>query len=434
MIRSQLEKFTSQIGDDAIAIIPAAREVIRSFDTEFKFRQDSDFAYLTGFPEPDAIAVINPSHATDKFVLFVRPRNPLLETWNGKRFGVEGASEKFGANKAFDIADFQKEIGARLNGKEKLIYRFGVNNDLDATILQCFKDFRLRGRKGFYAPTTIIDPSIYLHESRLIKTADEIELMRQSAEIAVEAHIEAMKFTKPNMNEFEVEALLEYVFKRRGASGNAYNSIVGGGANATILHYVENNAVLKDGDLLLIDAGADFKGYASDITSTFPVNGKFTTAQRELYELVLSTERACLKETRAGVSVKERQDLSIKMLTEGMLRLGILTGDFDKIIAEKTYERFYMHGVGHFLGLDVHDAGRYFTDTKGESSSKFEAGMVVTVEPGIYIPENAENVPDKYRGIGIRLEDDILVTQDGNENLTARCPKEIEEIEEIMAK
>ena len=433
MIRPQLEKFMQQIGENAIAIIPAAREVVRSYDTEHKFRQDSDFYYLTGFPEPDAIAVLMPSHTETPFVLFVRPRDAEKETWNGRRFGLDGAVGGFGAQKAFDIADFAKEIPQMLNGKERLYFRFGAHDEIDQTLLRNFHEFNIRRRKGFYAPPVIIDPASILHDARVVKTAEEIEIMRAAADLAVEAHTAAMCAVKPGMMEYELEALIEYTFKKRGASGVSYNSIVASGANACILHYIENSAEIKDGDLILIDAGAEFRGYASDITRCFPANGKFTDAQRDIYNAVLRTEEACLKATVAGVTIKERQDLSIRLLTEEMLTLGILHGDADKIIEEKGYEKFYMHGVGHYLGLDVHDAGRYFVDSKSEKSHPFAAGMVLTVEPGLYIPPNADNVPDKYRGIGVRIEDDVLITADGNENLTVKCPKQIEEIEDLMA-
>lgn len=432
MMRPTLTKFIEQIGSDSIAIIPAAREVIRSHDGHFRFRQDSDFYYLTGFPEPDAILVVVPSHAEHPVMLFVRPRHKEMEIWNGKRFGLEGAEKEFGANKAFDIADFNKEIGALLNGKEKLVYRFGVHSDVDQTILRILADFRLRGRKGFFAPPVIIDQSVFLHESRLIKTPEEIAIMREAADIAVEAHTEAMKTIKPGMNESEIEALTDYIFRRRGAAGVSYGTIAAGGANACILHYTENNQTLRDGDLILLDAGAEFKGYASDITSTFPINGKYTEAQREIYDVVLAVEEACIKETRVGVRYMERQQKSIELLTEGMLTLGLLKGDAKELIEKKEYEKFYMHGVGHYLGLDVHDVGRYFADAKGETSRAFEPGMILTVEPGIYVAPDAENVPDKYRGVGVRIEDDVLITESGQDVLTRKMPKRAEEIEELM--
>jgi Xaa-Pro aminopeptidase len=257
--------------------------------------------------------------------------------------------------------------------------------------------------------------------------------MQKSADIAVEAHILAMQSAKPGMNESNIEAIIEHHFRMNGASGVAYNSIIGGGENATILHYVENNAPLRDGDLLLIDAGANYKGYASDITRTFPVSGRFTKPQREVYDTVLEVEIACLEATKKGTTIKQRQDLSIELLTEGMKRLGLLKGKTKDLIKKKAFMKYYMHGVGHYLGLDVHDAGRYFSDHKIKNSRPFAAGMVLTVEPGLYIPLHDKDAPSKYRGIGVRIEDDVLVTDDGNVNLTAKCPKQAEEIEELMA-
>jgi Xaa-Pro aminopeptidase len=431
-MRKQLKDFIEAIGKDAVAIIPAAHEVTKSYDTEFKFHQDPDFYYLTGFPEPDAIAVINPSNKKNPFTLFVRPRDPKMETWYGRREGVEGAKKNYGADKAFPIEKFASELPKLLNGSEKLFYRFGVDNRLDQQILQYLSAQRFRRLKTAYPPHTIIDPTLAIHEMRLHKTADEMKLMQKSADIAVEAHILAMQTVKPEMNESHVESVIEHCFRTNGAYGVSYNSIIGGGANATILHYVENNMPLRDGDLLLIDAGANYQGYASDITRTFPVNGRFTQAQRDVYDIVLETEIACVDATKTGTTVKERQNLSIEMLTEGMKKLGLLKGKTKDLIKKKTYEKYYMHGVGHYLGLDVHDAGRYFSDHKAKDSRAFAPGMVLTVEPGLYIPADDKSAPSKYRGIGVRIEDDVLVTDSGNINLTAKCPKHAEEIEELM--
>lgn len=431
-MRKQLKDFIEQIGKDAIAIIPAAHEVTRSYDTEFKFHQDPDFYYLTGFPEPDAIAVIDPANKKNPYTLFVRPRDPKMETWYGKREGVEGAEKNYGANKAHSIDKFPAELAKLINGHEKLFYRFGVDMKLDGQILTYLSAQRFRRLKTAYPPHTIIDPGVLLHEMRLHKTPEEADLMQKSADIAAEAHILAMKTAKAGMNESQIEAVIEHHFRMNGASGAAYNSIVGGGANATILHYVENNATLQDGELLLIDAGCQYKGYASDITRTFPVSGRFTKPQREVYDIVLETEITCLEATVTGTTIKERQKLSIEMLTEGMKQLGLLKGKTKDLIKKKSYEKYYMHGVGHYLGLDTHDAGRYFTDAKAKNSRPFAPGMVLTVEPGLYIPADDKSAPKQYRGIGIRIEDDVLVTEDGNINLTAKCPKQAEEIEELM--
>jgi len=432
-MRPQLKKFIEQIGKDAIAIIPAAHEQTRSYDTEFKFHQDPDFYYLTGFPEPDAIAVIDPSNKKNPYTLFVRPRDPKMETWYGRREGVDGAKKNYGADKALPIEKFQSELAKMVNGHEKLFYRFAVDQKLDQQILTYLSAQRFRRQKTAYPPHTIVDPILLIHDMRLHKTPDEIELMQRSADIAAEGHILAMQSVKPGMNESNIEAIIEHYFRMNGASGVSYNSIVGGGANATILHYVENNAPLRDGDLLLVDAGAQYQGYASDITRTFPVNGRFTKPQRDIYDIVLDVEIKCLEATRKGTTIKERQKLSIELLTEGMKELGLLKGKTKDLIKKKAYEKYYMHGVGHYLGLDVHDAGRYFTDHKAKDSRPFAPGMVLTVEPGIYVPIDAKDAPAKYRGIGVRIEDDVLVTEDGNVNLTAKVPKHAEEIEELMS-
>ena len=430
-MRSQLKKFIEQMDENSVAIIPASHEQTRSYDTEFKFRQDSDFWYLTGFPEPDAIAVIDPS-AKKPFTLYVRPRDPLMETWFGRRQGVEGAVKNFGADRAFSIEKFPANLGKLLDGHDKLYYRFAVDKDLDQQILGYFTEQRVRRIRTAYPPHTIIDPTPIIGHMRLHKTEKEVAFMQKAGDIAAEAHILAMKKVKPGMNEGQVESFMEAYMKDKGASGVAYNSIIGGGDNATILHYVENNMPLKDGDLILIDAGAEVEGYASDITRTFPVNGKYTAAQREVYDVVLDVQKQCIDFTVAGNEYHKRQEFSIELLTEGMKKLGLLKGKTKELIKKKSYLKYYMHGVGHFLGLDVHDAGRYYLDQKATTSRPFAPGMVLTVEPGLYIPPNDKSAPSKYRGIGIRIEDDILVKADGNHNLTSKVPKEIDEIEAIM--
>lgn len=433
-MKTTLKRFIDQMDENAVAIIPAAHEQVRSYDTEFKFRQDSDFWYLTGFPEPDAIAVIDPQNKKSPYTLYVRPRDPLMETWFGRRQGVDGAVKNFGADKAFSIEKFEADLPKILDGREKLYYRFSVDHALDAQVLKYLSNQRQRRLKTAYPPHTIIDPTVITGEMRLHKTADEVELMQKAATISAEAHILAMKKVKPGMNESQVEALMEAYMRDQGASGVGYNSIIGGGENATILHYVENNQVLKDGDLILIDSGAEYQGYSGDITRTFPVNGKFTEAQREVYDVVLDVLYKCIEFTRPGNTVKQRQDLSIELLTEGMVKLGLLKGKTSDLIKKKAYLKYYMHGVGHYLGLDVHDAGRYFTDQSAKNSRPFAPGMVLTVEPGLYIPPDDKTAPAKYRGIGIRIEDDVLVTADGNLNLTDKVVKEADEIEALMSK
>ena len=429
MPRPQLAEFMKRIGEDSIAIIASAPEATRSNDTHYRYRQNSDFYYLTGFDEPESIAVITPGKE-HKYTLFVRPRDPEREIWDGRRAGVEGAQSIHGADAAYATGEFEEKLADLLNGAKNLYYCIGNENaELDTKIVKQIARMRALARKGINAPQAVIDTGAILHEMRLIKSDEEIALMQRAADITAEAHCEAMKNARPGMNEYEIEALIEYVFRRNGASGPAYNSIVGGGPNATVLHYINNDATLRDGDLLLVDAGAEYRSYASDITRTFPVNGRFTQAQRDIYDLVLETQLACIKMTRPGVSMDELKNHSIEMLTEGMVRLGLLQGETKQLIEEEKYKQFYMHGLGHFLGIDVHDAGRYYTD--GESR-RLESGMVITVEPGIYVAQNTENIPDKYRGIGVRIEDDVLVTADGNRVLSSKAPKQVEEIEQLM--
>ncbi len=321
-----------------------------------------------------------------------------------------------------------------LDGHEKLYYRFAVDKALDQQILGYLNEQRVRRFKTAYPPHTIIDPTPIIGEMRLHKSPQEVEFMQKAADIAAEAHVLAMKKVKPGMNEGQVESLMEAYMRDKGASGVAYNSIIGGGDNATILHYVENNMPLKDGDLILIDAGAEYQGYASDITRTFPVNGKYTKAQREVYDVVLDVQLQCIEYTKTGNTVKGRQEFSIELLTEGMKKLGLLKGATKDLIKKKAYMKYYMHGVGHYLGLDVHDAGRYFVDQQARQSKPFAPGMVLTVEPGLYIPPDDKSAPAKYRGIGIRIEDDVLVTKNGNLNLTSKVTKDPDEIESIMQK
>ena len=430
MIRSQLQEFMRRMEPNSVAIIPSAREATRSNDTHYRFRQDSDFFYLTGFEEPDAIAVINPSESP-KYTLFVRPRDPEREIWDGRRAGVEGARQDFGADESFPIAEFDEKLNDILDGAERLYYRLGVNSDLDDTIIRQIARMRGINRKPIHPPQTIIDPAKIVHELRVLKSPEEIEIMQRAADIAAEAHVEAMKAVRPGMNEYEVEALIERVFRERGAAAPAYTSIVGAGPNATVLHYINNDGQLRDGDLLLVDAGAEYKGYASDITRTYPINGRFTKPQREIYELVLKAQKACVEMVRPGVTHDQLKQHSIEVLTEGMVELGLLKGNPEALIKEKKHEQFYMHGLGHMLGIDVHDVGLYYY---GKESRALEPGVVMTVEPGIYVSVDTKDIPEQYLGIGVRIEDDVLCTQNGPRVLTTKVPKEVSEIESLMAK
>jgi Xaa-Pro aminopeptidase len=430
MIRTQLAEFMRRMDQKSVAIIPSARETTRSNDTHYRFRQDSDFFYLTGFEEPDSIAVIAPGRE-QKYTLFVRPRDPEQEIWVGRRAGVEGAKSDLGADEAFPISDFDEKLLDILDGAESLYYRLGVNEDLDKKIIGKIAGVRTLNRKPIHVPQTIIDPATIVHEMRVIKSDEEIELMQKAADIAAEAHVEAMKAVRPGMKEYEVEALIERIFRQRGAAGPSYTSIVGAGPNATVLHYINNDGELRDGDLLLVDAGAEYKGYASDITRTFPINGRYSEAQREIYDLVLDTQVSCVNMVKPGTTHDELKAHSVEMLTEGMVRLGLLKGKPEELIKEEKYKQFYMHGLGHLLGIDVHDVGIYYYD---KQSRALEPGVVMTIEPGIYVAPDTKDIPQKYLGIGVRIEDDVLCTNNGPRVLTTKVPKQAEEIEALMAK
>ena len=431
MLKPQLTEFMRRIDKNSVAIIPAAREAVRSHDTNYRYRQNSDFFYLTGFEEPDAIAVIAPSKEK-KVTMFVRPRDPEREIWDGYRAGVEGAVRDFSADEAFPIGEFDEKLPEILDGPQVLYYAFGHSTpEMDQKIIRQLTQMRETNRRPLEPPATIVDPTSILHEMRVLKTPEEIEIMQRAADIAAEAHVEAMKAVRPGMKEYEVEALLEQVFRRHGAAGPAYTSIVGAGANATVLHYINNDGELRDGELLLVDAGAEYKGYASDITRTFPINGRYTKAQREIYELVLETQMSCVEMVRPGVTHDELKAHSVEMLTEGMVQLGLLKGEPAVLIKEEKYKQFYMHGLGHLLGIDVHDVGIYYYD---KQSRALEPGVVMTIEPGIYVAPDTKDIPEQYLGIGVRIEDDVLCTANGPRVLTTKVPKQADEIEALMAK
>jgi Xaa-Pro aminopeptidase len=414
----------------SVAIIPSARETVRSNDTHFRFRQDSDFYYLTGFEEPESIAVIAPARET-KYTMFLRPRDPEREIWDGRRAGIEGAKSEYGAQEAFSISEFAEKLEEILDGAESLYYRLGVHPDLDEMIIRKITSMRTFNRKPIQFPTTIIDPATIVHEMRVLKSAEEIDIMQRAADIAAEAHVEAMKAVRPGMKEYQVEALIEQIFRQKGAAAPAYTSIVGAGANATVLHYINNDGELRDGELLLVDAGAEYKGYASDITRTYPISGKFSKAQREIYDLVLEAQMSCVEMVRPGVTHEQLKNHSIEILTAGMVRLGLLKGEPEELIKEDKYKQFYMHGLGHMLGIDVHDVGRYYFD---KESRALEPGVVMTVEPGLYVAPDTKDIPEQYLGIGVRIEDDVLCTQNGPRVLTNKVPKDAGEIEALMAR
>lgn len=417
--------------DGGALILATNPERTRSNDSEHRFRPSSDLLYLCGFPEPDAILVLLPGHPEHESVLFVRPRDRDMEIWNGHRFGPEGAVSTFGVDAAFPISELGVRLPDLLAGRDRLFYSLAVDPGLDAKVFAAIAALRATRRRPDRAPHAIVDPRPLLHRMRMTKDADELALMARAAEISAAAHVAAMRATRPGMNEYEIDALLDYEFRRHGASGPAYTSIVAGGANACILHYIENNQPLRDGELLLVDAACELDWYASDITRTWPVGRTFTPPQRDIYSLVLDAEIAGVERVVVGATNAEIQAATIRTLTSGLVDLGLLSGDVDGLIEREAYRRFYMHGVGHYLGLDVHDVGIYFVDDNvGEPLA---AGAVMTVEPGIYVSPDDEEAPAAFRGIGVRVEDDVVVTAGGPRVLTGAVPKSIEAIEAIRA-
>lgn len=425
------EDFFAAIENDSVALIPTSPVPVRNHDVEYKFRPDSDFYYLTGFREPHSLAVLVKRGRSTRFVLFVPPRNKAQEIWTGRRAGVEGAKREFGADEAFEFGKLQEELPKILKGAKNIYYKIGRDSSLDANLPKWLEWMRAQIRAGVEAPTAVLDPSEILHEMRLRKSEEEIALMRKAAEITMEAHHQAMIEAKPGVGEHEIEALVDYTFRRRGAEGTAYPSIVASGPNACILHYVDNNRKMEKGDLLLLDAGAEFGSYAGDVTRTYPINGRFTKAQEAVYRVVLDAQMQCVEMVKPGVKFHDIHDHAVRALTEGMVELGLLKGRVEKLIKSNAYQRFYMHRTGHWLGMDVHDRGRYYVEGK---SRLLEPGMVLTVEPGLYIEEGARGVDKDFWGIGVRIEDDILVTKSGHENLTKGIVKSVKEVEEMCSR
>lgn len=461
----------AEAGGDALAIIPGARESLRNADTHFKFRQDSDFYFLTGFDEPDAVAVFNPAHAKERFVLFVRPRDREMEVWNGRRAGVEGAIARYGADAAYPIDELDGKLREYAVDRPSIVYRLG-NPAHDARVIRLIGEMRNARARGFLAPTRIDDPGPILHELRLRRSPEEVARQRRACQISRDAHIEAMRYARPGQYEYEVQAALEFVFKKGGSPRNAYPSIVASGPNATILHYSENSRRMEDGDLLLIDAGCEWGYHAADITRTFPVNGRFTPPQGRIYEVVLRAQLAAIAAARPGARYEAMHEAARRVLVEGLVELKLLPRGVEDSLGMHHYREFYMHGTGHWLGMDVHDVGDYRVRRR---SRLLEPGMVVTVEPGLYLDSERETVsfrlreyseeeawerrlrlgtaaakkmedeekaaadqvehpvPPEYRGIGVRIEDDVLITADGAEVLTAGTPKTVEDVERTCA-
>ncbi len=431
-----------RMGPGSIALLPAASSMPRNRDVHYPYRQDSDFYYLTGFPEPEAVAVLAPGGERE-FLLFCRERDPQMEIWHGRRAGPRGAMDRYGVDNAHPITEIDRRLPPLLENRERVFYAIGYNPDFDRQVMDWINQVRGKARSGVRAPVAFIALEHLLHAMRLRKEPEEIAVMRESARIAVEAHCRAMRTCRPGMLEYELEAEILHTFLRNGA-GWSYPSIVGGGDNSCILHYTENNAPLRDGDIVLIDAGAEVDGYASDITRSFPVNGRFSGEQRAIYELVLAAQKAAIAKVRPGCHFNEPHDAAVRTLTEGLVALGLLRGEAEALIEQEQHKQFYMHRTGHWLGMDVHDVGDYKT---GDDWRVFEPGMVTTIEPGLYIPAGGKvmdahwarlgvylesELDERWWRIGVRIEDDVLVTTDGNEVLTAGAPKEIDAIEALM--
>ena len=426
------DRLAEEMGPHSIAIIATSPVAMRNRDADYKFRADSSFFYLTGFAEPEAVAIIETFESIDEgytYSLFCRERDREMEIWHGYRAGVDGAVEDYDADEAYAIDLLDEEIIEKLLNKQKLFYRMGQQADFDARVAKWIAEANGESRKGTSAPAQVIQLDRILDEMRLHKSTQEIELMQIASTISAQAHTRAMQAVKPGMMEYALEAELNYIFGQNGCVPS-YNSIVGGGENGCILHYVENDKVLKDGDLVLIDAACEYQLYASDITRTFPVNGKFSPEQKALYELILKAQLAAIDAVRIGNSYKEPHRIAVRILVQGLLDLGLMQGDIEQIIESESFHQFYMHGTGHWLGMDVHDVGSY--KIEGEWRA-YEEGMTVTVEPGLYIAPDDETVDAKWRGIGIRIEDDVVVTKNGPRVLTAEVVKTVEEIEALMA-
>ncbi|MFJ4372503.1 Xaa-Pro aminopeptidase [Pseudomonas japonica] len=420
----------AQMEPNSIAILPAAAVVIRNRDVEHVYRQDSDFQYLSGFPEPEAVIALIPGREHGEYVLFCRERNPEREQWDGLRAGQEGAVRDFGADDAFPIGDIDDILPGLIEGRDRVYSAMGSNAEFDRRLMDWINVIRSKARMGASPPNEFVALDHLLHDMRLYKSAAEVKVMREAAAISAGAHVRAMQACRAGLHEFSLEAELDYAFRKGGAKMPAYGSIVAAGRNSCILHYQQNDAVLKDGDLVLIDAGCEIDCYASDITRTFPVSGVFSAEQKAIYELVLKAQEAAFAEIAPGKHWNHAHEATVRVITAGLVELGLLDGVVDELIESEAYRAFYMHRAGHWLGMDVHDVGEYKV---GGQWRVLEAGMTLTVEPGIYIAADNQNVARKWRGIGVRIEDDVVVTRNGCEILSAGVPKTVAEIEALMA-
>ncbi len=426
--RRRRQELMNLMGEGSVAVLAAAPERVRNRDVQYRFRQDSDFQYLTGFPEPEAVLVLVPGRSQGECVLFCRERDPDREVWDGPRAGQDGAVRDHGADDAFPVDDIDDILPGLLEGKDKVYCMLGVDPDFDHSLFGWVNQIRARARAGARAPGEFVALEHHLHEMRLLKSQEEIATMRRAAQVAASAHRRAMEVTRPGMSEYQVEAEFQAIFRRHNGE-QAYLPIVGGGANGCILHYVNNDAVLNDGDLLLIDAGCELDCYASDITRTFPVNGRFSGEQRAVYDIVLEAQRRAIEAVVPGAHWNRPHEEAVQVLTRGLKDLGLLAGDLDGLIESEAYRPFFMHRTGHWLGMDVHDVGDYKLDGQWR---ELEPGMVMTVEPGLYISRNVPDVPARWHDIGIRIEDDVAVTREGYEVLSEGAPKDGDEIEALM--
>lgn len=424
-IKQRRDKYLELIGEGNAALLTSPPEALRNGDAHYPYRQSSDIYYLTGFSEPGTTVVLRPG-ADEPFVMFVRPRDPERETWDGRRAGVEGAIAEYGADAAHPVEELAEKLPELVANTGELHYSFGEYPAFDTRLIRILAGLRRKERRGLRPPKKIADPRFGLHEMRLRKHPDEVATLRQAAAITCEAHREAMKAAGDGIGEFEIEALIDYTFRRRGGVGPGYTSIVGGGDNATILHYIENSAPLRDGDLLLIDAGCEVDFYTADVTRTFPVSGVFSDPQRRVYEAVLEANKQAIAMTAPGVTLDDIHDRALEVLVDAMIDLGLVEGDAAAVIEEEGYKAYYMHRTSHWLGLDVHDAGAYTIDG---TARPLEPGMVITIEPGLYIAADDEEAPAELRGIGVRIEDDVLVTDNGHDVLTTAAPKEVDDVE-----
>jgi Xaa-Pro aminopeptidase len=424
------KRLMTLMGPDTIAILPSSQEMMRSRDTDFNFRQDSDFHYLCGFNEPEAVLVLIPGRKHGDYIIFNRERDLIKETWHGRRQGQQGVIDNFAAADAFPIDDIDDILPGLIEGRERIYCAIGNDKDFDEQVLGWLNMLRSK-LKGTAMNGELIDIRHFLHDMRLYKSRSEISLMRKAAQISSKAHQRAMEKTKPGMSEYHVEAELLHEFARNGARFPAYNSIVAGGENACILHYVENDAELVDGEMLMIDAGAEYQLYAADISRTFPINGTFTADQKTLYNWVLKAQLAAIETIKPGAPWNAPHDAAVKVLTKGLISMGMLKGTVNSLIKKEAYKPFYMHKTGHWIGLDVHDVGDY---SVGGESRILEAGMVLTVEPGLYISSDLKKVPKRWKGMAVRIEDDVLVTKDGYDILSKDAPKNVADIEQLMKK